>query len=222
MIEKFISRWGAVPALMILFIACNQQQASVKKIAGEAVDYASARSIYLYHMDDSRPRGSGVIIDNRGHVLSASHIIKGWEKNICVSQNGYTFFSARVLKNEERFDLVLLETDIKLIIPSIQWIDREKLSINDTVFSICSPYGLNNSFLKGYISNLDRSNTDIRYPEIPFIQTQNISFPGCSGAGVYLYNGKLIGINRATFGYAAGNGTGLVIPWGFIKVFLKE
>jgi S1-C subfamily serine protease len=186
-----------------------------------ALKNALERSVIIhYHISDTA-KGTGILLDKEGHILTAYHVIFGWEDRVKVSQDSKTFIPAKVVKIEPKLDLAILKANLTNNITNIEWIDRSDLKINEPIFLFGAAWGLQNSFLKGYISHLNRTGFDFRMPSIPFIQTIGTSFPGCSGAAVYTFNGKALGLNRATIGNEPGNSIGLVIPSGYIKAFLK-
>ncbi|WCL49755.1 S1C family serine protease [Leptospira sp. GIMC2001] len=182
-------------------------------------------SISIYREADERPIASGVLLNKNGYALTVFHAVTGYENKISVSYANFQKLKAKVVAKEFLFDLALikipeLENEEGLELSDI--IDRDKLSVGDDVYQFSSAYGLKNSLFKGYISHLNRIETDITYPQIPFIQTNGLSFPGSSGSGVFTMSGECIGIQRANFGYVVGGSVGLVIPGSFLKLFITN
>ena len=167
------------------------------------------------------PKGSGFFIHKEGFIITALHVVEG-ETILQISQERNRFYPAEVVYKEPRFDLALLKTGLTKEIVSLRLNRMDELQLNDSIYLIGSPLGLNQSLLKGFISVLERTHFDPKYPDIPYIQTYGTSFEGCSGAAVYTYNGKLLGVNRATYGTAFGNSFGLVLPSEFLEIFLNE
>ncbi len=209
--------------ILLLALSCAPPGATAKdEPSSQVLEEALARTVILHYHISNYAKGTGLLLDDQGHVLTAQHAILGWEDRLRVSQDSETFFGAQVIRGEPRLDLVILKTDLKRSVAPVHWVDRAELSINDSIFLYGAAWGLPSAFLKGYVAHTDRSGADIRMPTVPFVQTMGVSFPGCSGAGVYLYDGRLIGINRATLGFEAGNSTGLVIPAGYVRAFLNQ
>lgn len=209
--------------LLFIFnlINCNPKIVSNSEPSKNVLHSALERSVTIhYHISDTA-KGTGLLLDEEGYILTAHHVILGWEDRVRISQDSKTFYDAILVRAEPKLDLALLKSTLTKKLPSISWVDRSELATNDSIFIFGSSWGLANSFLKGYISHTDRTGFDIRMPTIPYIQTMGTSFPGCSGAAVYTLEGGIIGINRATVGFEAGNSTGLVIPTGYVKAFLK-
>ncbi len=205
--------------ILLVFLNCYSKQDTFS-ISNNVLQTAIQRNIIIHYDIAGDTKGSGIIINNRGTVLTCYHIVQGWENNLKISKDGKTFYKAKLLKKEPLQDLALLETDFKMNIPDLLIASRNDLNQNTEVFLIGNAYGLNHSFFRGYISFTNRE--DPQFPNIDFIQTQGISFPGSSGAGVYLFTGELIGINRATFGFQPGNGIGMTIPMEVVKKFIES
>ncbi|MGV3664714.1 MAG: S1C family serine protease [Leptospira bouyouniensis] len=208
--------------LFSYFTFCSKNNKPIQiEPTKEIIEIAKNRTVTLHYHISDYAKGTGLLLDDKGHVLTSRHVILGWEDRVRISQDSKTFFDAKVIIEEPKLDLVILKTELKRKLPKLEFIDRNDLEINEPVFLFGSAWGLANSFLKGYISNTDRSGFDLNLKLVPLIQTIGTSYPGCSGAGVYLYDGKLIGINRATIGSEPGNSIGLVIPSGYVKTFLN-
>ncbi|TGM25848.1 serine protease [Leptospira levettii] len=187
----------------------------------EIINEVKNRSVILHYNISDYAKGTGMLLDEEGHVITSRHVILGWEDRVRISQDSKTFYNAKVIAEEPKLDLVILKTELKNKLKKLTLVDRSELKTNQSIFLYGAPWGIGNSFLKGYISDTNRIGIDSSMPEVPFIQTVGTSYPGCSGAGVFLNDGSFIGINRATIGNEPGNSIGLVIPATFVKVMLK-
>ncbi len=211
--------------LAILFLLCKKPDSSIQtnKINFETINSLKNNVVYISSPKVDRPNGTGIIIDKQGTVLTCYHVLSGIDDSIeIILEDLKTTKKATIIKKEELFDLVLLKTDFKNDLKPPQWASLEEFEISDRVFMFGTPYGLKGSYLEGYIVATDRVDTSLQFPKIPFIQTQGVSFPGNSGGAVFHSSGKIIGINQSTFGFSTGNGIGLTIPTGFVKVFLEK
>jgi S1-C subfamily serine protease len=207
--------------LFLSFLFCKKEnyQSNVlnemKKIESHVV--------YIHSPNLARPNGTGIILDKTGKVLTCYHVISAIEDSVEILLNDQkTRYKAKVLFKEEIFDLLVLQSEYKNNLNELEWTSLDEINISDNVFMFGSPYGLTGSFLQGKISGLDRTKTSLQFPDIPFIQTQGLSFPGNSGGAVFHETGKIIGINQSTFGFSTGTGIGLTIPTGFVKAFLEK
>ena len=205
-----------------VIFSCNNSSnhSALTEIKSSTLQEVAGRSVTIYNTTVDFPRGTGIIINGNGDILTCFHVVVGYENDLMISRDGIKLIPTKVLKKGFEYDLAILSSDITEF-GDAEWEDREDLSINQDVYVIASPYGLHKSFLKGYISHTARLNADLTYSKIPFVQTQGISFEGVSGAAVFLNNGKYIGINRSTFGFGTGNGIGLVLPAETVREFLS-
>ena len=211
--------------LLFLFLFCNKPEQSIQtnKINLDTINSVKKSVVYISSPKLDRPNGTGIIIDKEGTVLTCYHVLSGIDDSIeIILEDLKTTKKATIIKKEEIFDLVLLKTDFKNDLNPPLWASLEEVEISDRVFMFGTPYGLKGSYLEGYIVAIDRTNTSLQFPKIPFIQTQGISFPGNSGGAVFHSSGKIIGINQSTYGFSTGNGIGMAIPTGFVKVFLEN
>ncbi|TGN19390.1 S1C family serine protease [Leptospira idonii] len=168
------------------------------------------------------PYASGLILED-GTILTAFHAVIGNEKEIRIRTEDKKLEEVEILYMEFLLDLALLKPkNIKLSSPPFSSKAREDLHPGEEIYIFGSPYGLDHSYQTGYISHTNRLGVDPTYPQIPFIQTFGLSDPGTSGSGVFTKNGEFIGIQRSHLGYQTGGNSGLVIPSGFINVFLKK
>ncbi|MCB1176962.1 MAG: trypsin-like peptidase domain-containing protein, partial [Leptospiraceae bacterium] len=191
-----------------------------QNLSSEILKSIEERYVGIYSND--LIKGSGMQIDKNGYIITAYHVIQEIQPNeIKVSMDDKTFYSVELARIDKSKDLALLKSDLKINADFPQMEEQENLFNAEPIMLIGAPYELKKSFLKGYISNTKRENLDSSFPDIPFIQTHGTSYPGCSGGGVFLFNGKFIGINRATYGNSYGNSIGLVIPAIIIKEFIK-
>lgn len=214
--------FNLLPCAWTIVSCTSSEPGFLREPNPDTIAAVGARAVIVHYNIGTDPKGTGVLIDDKGLVLTCFHVVSGWQDRVRVSSDGQTTYEARLVYSEPKLDLVLYQTPIRAAVTDLQWVNREDLHVNEPVFAVGAAWGLPASFLKGYIVHTDRTGADVTYPKIPFIQTMGASFPGLSGAGVYLNNGRIIGINRATIGMEAGNSTGLVIPAGYVRTFLNE
>lgn len=208
--------------LLIALFSCNKlDPEKLKKDNLEIVQSVKKNVVYISSPKLDRPNGTGLIIDKEGTILTCYHVLSGIDDSIeIILDDLKTKHKATILRKEAIFDLALLKTDFKNNLKTPEWASLDEFEISDPIFIFGTPYGLKGTYQQGYIAAKDRINTSLQFPNIPFIQTQGISFPGNSGGAVFTTSGKIIGINQSTYGFSTGNGIGMTIPSGFIKVFL--
>lgn len=168
-------------------------------------------------------QGSGVVIDDKGHVISNHHVV-GNAEQILVSLGSRTY-QADLVGTDPATDLAV----IKLVDPPkdlqpMPWGDSKALHVGDPVMAIGNPLGLSNTVTTGIVSALDRPVTtrDEQSEDLVItaaIQTNAAINPGNSGGALTNASGELIGITSSIAsmsgqqGQPSGNiGIGFAIP----------
>ncbi len=158
--------------------------------------------------------GSGVIIDAaRGYVLTNHHVIEGATEVAVTLADGRTL-QAEFLGSDADTDIALMRIPAQNL-SAIPLADSDALRVGDFVVAIGNPFGVGQTVTSGIVSAVGRNN-------LPgagfqnFIQTDASINPGNSGGALVDLNGRLVGINTASFnprGSMAGNiGLGFAIP----------
>ncbi|MEW6585754.1 MAG: Do family serine endopeptidase, partial [Nitrospirota bacterium] len=159
--------------------------------------------------------GSGVIVDPKGYILTANHVIQGAEE-IKVTLSDKREFKGTVVGADAMTDIGIVKIDAGSL-PTIQWGDSDKLRVGETVLAIGSPYGLSQTVTMGIVSAVGRANVGIADYE-DFIQTDAAINPGNSGGALVNVRGELVGINSAIFSTSGGyQGIGFAIPTSMAK-----
>ncbi|MCE9596555.1 MAG: serine protease [Spirochaetia bacterium] len=204
---------------LIALLSCRADE-----IPSRALSLARGQSVTI--LRSKLPIGSGLLLSKK-QILTCAHVTPArpddsGETIYQVALSDGTTKDAHLSQTSAQIDLAILEGEFGSVetLSTDSWIAREKLNEGQRIFLYGAPYGLSNSLMQGNISQNNRIQTDPGFAEIPFIQTQGVSFPGTSGSGVYTWDGLLIGINRAAYG-TNHSGIGLVIPSGFVLQFLK-
>ncbi len=177
---------------------------------------------------DSFPEsyGSGVVIHEKGLILTNYHVVRG-AKKIYVRLPGGIGSYADILAADGRSDLAILKMiQIPPQLPVIPFGDGDKLHKGDFVLSIANPFAIGfqdggASVSWGIISNLNKkapkknlisdTDTDRNRPLQEYsimIQTDTKLCLGCSGGAILNMEGKLIGLSSATAGIIGGEKAG--------------
>ncbi len=153
--------------------------------------------------------GSGVIIDEKGIILTNEHVISGASSIKIITMNNQTL-NAQILGAAPAFDLAILKVKEKVNVTAIKMGKSSDLMIGETVIAIGNPFGLKHTVTTGVISALGRTiKTEAKVFE-DFIQTDAAINPGNSGGPLLNIFGELIGINTAIQQDASG--IGFAIP----------
>ena len=139
-------------------------------------------------------QGSGVIIDERGYVLTNNHVLQGSERIEVVLQDERSFEAELVGRNEQTDIAVLkiMNSDGSSF-PAITPGDSDRIRVGEMVIAIGSPFSLSSTVTHGLVSQKGRAERLL--PIVDFIQTSAPINPGNSGGPLIDLEGKLIGIN---------------------------
>lgn len=142
----------------------------------------------------SGDRGSGVLIDDRGTILTASHVIQTAEKITVTFPDGQSS-AAEVVVSVSWGDVAVLQLtdDIKLPKPVVL-ADSDKVRIGDKVFVVGSPLGFSHSLSVGYISSRFQTGAMLGAGSMEVFQTDAAMNPGNSGGPLFNMDGEVIGI----------------------------
>ena len=159
--------------------------------------------------------GTGVIIDDQGHILTNAHVVEGAEE-VTVTVNGEER-SAAVLGTATSSDIAVLALDDPSGITPATLATSTPVAVGDPVVAIGNALALEGSptVTQGIISALDRSIETQSGTLSGLLQTDAAISSGNSGGPLVNAAGEVIGINTAVA--ASGNGVsaaniGFVIP----------
>ncbi|HEY8206078.1 MAG TPA: trypsin-like peptidase domain-containing protein [Myxococcaceae bacterium] len=149
-------------------------------------------------------KGSGVIIDGRGMVLTNNHVVQDAVLIRVGLDDGRTF-DAETVGRDPATDVALIRLKGKLDnLPVAKLGDSDAMRVGDWVFAVGNPFGLASSVSLGIISAKARNITGGQYDD--FLQTDAAINPGNSGGPLFNLKGEVVGINTAIAGNASGIG----------------
>ena len=152
--------------------------------------------------------GSGVIINNKGHILTNAHVIEGANViEVLVAQSKQKL-TAKVLGVDPKTDLALLKIAGNVRLTPLQLANSDALRVGDPVIAIGNPFGYSHTVTSGIISAKGRVIGNGPYDN--FLQTDASIHPGNSGGPLIDMNGHVVGINTAVSNEGAG--IGFAIP----------
>ena len=154
--------------------------------------------------------GSGVIIDDKGYVLTNQHVIlKASKITIALADNRE--FEGKLVGSDARSDLAIVKVLTDEHLPVAKMGASGDLMIGESVIAIGNPFGLSHTVTTGVVSALNRT---IRVSDDlvlrGFIQIDAPINPGNSGGPLVNILGEIIGINTAI--YSEAQGIGFAIP----------
>ncbi len=154
--------------------------------------------------------GSGVILNEKGYILTNMHLIREADEIQITLRDGRQT-NATVIGTDPATDLAVLKIDLDDL-PTISIADSTSLRIGDVVLAIGNPYGFGQTVTQGIVSATGRNRLGITTFE-DFIQTDAAINPGNSGGALVDAAGELIGINTAIISNTGGSqGMGLATP----------
>lgn len=160
------------------------------------------------------PKGvaSGVLIDDKGYVLTNCHVVQDATAIRVTLEDGRSF-DAEIIGKDKLSDLAVLKVDGQDL-PEAVLGDSSKLHVGDWAIAVGNPLGFESSVSLGVISATERANVEIQDQVLEkVIQTDAAINLGNSGGALANINGELIGINTAIASPSGGSiGIGFAIP----------
>jgi putative serine protease PepD len=205
---------------------------------------AVAPSVVAITLDAGRQsgQGSGVIIDDKGHILTNNHVVSGaGQGELTVTLHDGRTYRATITGTDPSTDLAVITlSDPPKDLTPIAFGDSEALKVGDPVMAVGNPLGLAGTVTTGIVSALNRpvttsgedtGNDPFGQSSEPVvtnaIQTSAAINPGNSGGALVNASGQLVGINSsiATLGSGSqsGNiGIGFAIPVNEAKAIATQ
>ncbi len=178
--------------------------------------------------------GSGVILDDNGHVVTNNHVVSGAGENakITVTLEDGATYAATVAGTDPSTDIAVITiTDPPKDLHPISVGSSDGLATGDPVMAVGNPLGLAGTVTTGIVSALDRPVTTAPEEESqgsPFapqeqsapvvtsaIQTSAAVNPGNSGGALVDASGRLFGINSSIASVGGSEGQSGSIGIGF-------
>ncbi len=166
--------------------------------------------------------GSGVIVSDKGYVLTNNHVIEAADE-IEVALADTRRAKARVVGTDPETDLAVLKIELKNL-PAITFALSDQARIGDVVLAIGNPLGVGQTVTMGIVSALHRSGLRINAIE-NFIQTDAAINQGNSGGALIDTSGNLVGINTAILSQSERGGSigiGFAIPSALAKQVMEQ
>ncbi len=154
--------------------------------------------------------GTGVLIDERGYILTNNHVIQDVE-SIEVTRNNGEKYIGQVFQTDAKNDLAIIRIHARGPLPVMPIGTSSDLMLGEDVIAIGNAYGYEHSVTRGIVSALGRNveaGDDQAYENL--IQTDAAINPGNSGGPLINSEGEVIGINVAI--RAGATKIGFAIP----------
>ncbi|HEY7165501.1 MAG TPA: trypsin-like peptidase domain-containing protein [Candidatus Binatia bacterium] len=146
--------------------------------------------------DIERSVGTGVVIVNKGLILTNLHVVADAERVQVVFADG-SESEATVTGIRPEHDLAVLQAQkVPADLPAATMASTAELRMGDRVFAVGFPFGIGPSLTAGVISGLQR---EFRSPQGKRLLTNLIQFdaavnPGSSGGPLVTAKGEVVGV----------------------------
>lgn len=167
-------------------------------------------------------QGSGVLIDDQGHVLTNNHVVAGAENDtVTVTLGDGRVFEATIAGLDPTTDLAVVTiTDAPDDLEAAALGSSEDVQVGEPVMAVGNPLGLANTVTTGIVSALDRPVTTADEGSADTVVTNAIQIdaainPGNSGGPLFDAEGRVIGITSSIASLSNGGGQAGSIGLGF-------
>jgi S1-C subfamily serine protease len=173
----------------------------------------------------SEGAGSGIVLDDRGHVLTNFHVIEG-AREIQVMLVDGSAHAATVVGVDPATDVAVIKIGVapRDVLQPVTFGSSSDLRVGQRVFAIGNPFGLERTLTTGIISSLNRSLPTRTGRTIKsIIQTDAAINPGNSGGPLVDSGGQLIGMTTAIASRTGqSSGVGFAIPVGTLQRIVPQ
>lgn len=180
---------------------------------------------YFGQPKPSESSGSGVIISDKGYIVTNNHVINN-ATAVKVTLYDNRTFDATVVGTDPSTDLAVLKIETNgAEIPVIELADSDEAKVGEWVLAVGNPYDLNSTVTAGIISAKGRDISILSGQSSieSFIQTDAAVNPGNSGGALVNTDGDLVGINTAIYAptgtYA---GYSFAVPINLVKKVMQD
>jgi putative serine protease PepD len=175
---------------------------------------------------ESTATGTGFVVDGKGHIVTAAHVVDGASSITVTFQDGTTR-TAKLLGKDNATDVAVLSVDPSgLTLHPLELGSSASLQVGDAVAAIGDPFTYQRSLSTGVVSGLDRTiSAPNGFTVAHAIQTDASLNPGNSGGPVLDASGKVVGIvdQIATNGSSeTSSGVGFAVPIDLVKSELSS
>ncbi len=163
-----------------------------------------------------RSLGSGIVLDEDGHIATNGHVVGKAKKIIVRFLNDKKEYTAKLIGIDEKTDLALIKVSAGKPLKYAFLGDSDQIEVGDWVVAIGNQFQLGQTVTAGIVSATSRR-VPTGSPYDAFIQTDASINPGSSGGPLFNIKGQVVGINTAIFspGRAQFGGSGFNIGIGF-------
>ncbi len=200
----------------------DQITEAVAKLEESVVSIDSTRLArdYRFGIVPLEGQASGVIIDEKGYIVTNNHVIDDAARVQVTLKDGRTFMG-EVVGTDPATDVALIRVEANNL-PAAKLGDSEKLKVGQIVLAVGNALGLPGAptVSMGVISALGRPLPGTDFVLEGLVQTDASINPGNSGGPLADLNANVIGINTAMIPFAQG--VGFAIPAHTVKRVIEQ
>ena len=185
----------------------------------------AGNTIFSTSSEEELGLGTGIIVSEKGYILSNSHVT-GEKYSVCyVTLENGTTHNGTVVWSDSNLDLSITKVNAKGL-KSVTLGNSDNIRVGESVYAIGNPIGFEfrRTVTSGIISAINRTikieeENSVSYMS-DLIQTDATINPGNSGGPLILSNGEVIGIN--TVKISSAEGIGFAVPINIIKTIIQS
>ena len=141
--------------------------------------------------------GTGIVVDERGYIVTNYHVIHDVDQITVTLQNGETL-AGRKISFDRKHDMAIIHIDPTKPLTVMPLGTSSDVMLAEQVFAVGNAFGYEHTVTSGIVSAIGR---DVEVDETQsyenLIQTDASINPGNSGGPLLNVNGQVIGINVA-------------------------
>lgn len=184
-----------------------------------------ARNGFYGNVEIPQGAGSGWVWDDKGHIVTNSHVVEGGNSFVVTFYNDSKQYKAELVGTAREKDIAVLKLieKPKSLTPFTLGYSKT-LQVGQYSFAIGSPFGLDHTLTTGVISALGRQIEGFGGVKInDMIQTDAAINMGNSGGPLLNSAGELIGMNTMIFSTTGSSaGLGFAVPVDTIKMIVPQ
>jgi serine protease Do len=164
--------------------------------------------------------GTGMIVDERGYIVTNQHVINGVDSLRVTLFDGNTY-TAEAISYDVKHDLAVIKIEASRALPVIPLGTSSDLRLGESVIAVGNAFGYEHTVTAGIISSLSRDvevNEHQSYKNL--LQTDAAINPGNSGGPLLNLDGEVVGVNVAI--RAGSQRIGFAIPIDDARRFLAK
>ena len=162
--------------------------------------------------------GTGIIISNKGFILTSSHLVAGYKtlEVVVFTPTGPRAVPGQVVSEATKMDLALIQIDpagVGIPLTALPMADSSTVRVGDQILAMGNPFGLTQTVSSGIVSSIREKINIQGHILYNVIQTDASINDGNSGGPLINTQGEVIGVNVAVYSPAQTyTGLGFAIP----------